>query len=124
MIEWEAWLNDVYSNKQFEATVVGLDASTLTAGAMLKRFDSTAHNNFINYSNPDYDTAYANARAAETDEEATGYYKECERILAETAANVYIQDLVEFVAINKKYAGYEFYPSYVMDIAKLYIVEE
>ncbi len=124
LIEWEAWLNDVYSNKQFEATVVGLDASTLTAGAMLKRFDSTAHNNFINYSNPDYDTAYANARAAETDEEATGYYKECERILAETAANVYIQDLVEFVAINKKYAGYEFYPSYVMDIAKLYIVEE
>lgn len=124
LIEWETWLNDVYSNKQFEATVVGLDASTLTAGAMLKRFNSTAHNNFINYNNPDYDAAYANALASATDEEATGYYKECEKILAETAANVYIQDLAEFVAINKKYAGYEFYPLYVMDIAKLYIVEE
>lgn len=124
LIEWETWLNDVYSNRQYEATVVGLDASTLTAGAMLKRYNSTAHNNFINYSNPDYDAAYANALAAATDEEATGYYKECEKILAETASNVYIQDLAEFVAINKKYAGYEFYPLYVMDIAKLYIVEE
>lgn len=124
LIEWETWLNDVYSNRQYEATVVGIDASTLTAGAMLKRFNSTAHNNFINYNNPDYDVAYANALAAATDEEATGYYKECETILAETAANVYIQDLAEFVAINKKYAGYEFYPFYVMDIAKLYIVEE
>lgn len=124
LIEWETWLNDVYSNRQYEATVVGIDASTLTAGAMLKRFNSTAHNNFTNYNNPDYDAAYANALAAATDEEATGYYKECETILAETAANVYIQDLAEFVAINKKYAGYESYPLYVMDIAKLYIVEE
>ncbi len=124
LIEWETWLNDVYSNRQYEATVVGMDASTLTAGALLKRFNSTAHNNFTNYNNPDYDAAYANALAAATDEEATGYYKECETILAETAANVYIQDLAEFVAINKKYAGYESYPLYVMDIAKLYIVEE
>ena len=60
---------------------------------------------------------------AKTDEETTQYYKECEKILCETAANVYIQDLVQFVAINKKYAGYEFYPFYVMDIAKLYAVE-
>lgn len=123
LIEWETWLNDVYSNREYQATVVGLDASTLTAGAMLKRYHSTAHNNFTNYNNKDYDTAYANALAAATDNEATGFYKECQTILAETAANVYIQDLVEFVAINKKYAGYEFYPFYVMDIAKLYVVE-
>lgn len=124
LIEWETWLSDVYKNREYEATVVGLDASTLTAGAMLNRYNSTTHNNFVNYNNADYDTTYANALAAATDEEATEYYKECEKILTETAASVYIQDLAEFVAINKKYAGYEFYPFYVMDIAKLYIVEE
>mgnify|MGYP001034958772 FL=1 len=43
-------------------------------------------------------------------------------ILAEDAANVYIQDLPSFVALNKKYGGYEFYPLYVQDFAKLYIV--
>ena len=45
-------------------------------------------------------------------------------ILAEDAANVYIQDLPSFVALNKKYGGYEFYPLYVQDFAKLYIVDE
>ena len=123
LIEWQTWLDDVYKQKNYEATIVGLDASTLTAGAMLKRFTSTAHNNFTNYNNTDYDKAYESALVAKTDEEATQYYKECEKILCETAANVYIQDLVQFVAINKKYAGYEFYPFYVMDIAKLYAVE-
>ena len=54
----------------------------------------------------------------------TEYYKECEKILAEDAANVYIQDLPSFVALNKKYGGYEFYPLYVQDFAKLYIVDE
>lgn len=126
LIEWESWLSDVYQGRDFEATVVGVDASTLTAGAMLSRFCSDAHNNFINYSSAEYDAAYANALAAEAaadDEEATKYYKECETILTNTAANVYIQDMCELVAINKKYAGYEFYPLYIQDIAKLYIVE-
>jgi len=123
LIEWESWLSDVYIGRQYEATVVGVDASTLTASALLGRFSTTAKNNFINFDNAKYDTAYANAQATSDDALQTQYYKECETILAETAANVYIQDMAEFVAINKKYAGYEFYPLYVQDFAKLYIVE-
>ena len=123
LIEWESWLSDVYTNRDFEATIVGLDASTLTANALLARFETGSSKNFINYSNADYDAAYAKAAAATDDEEKTAAFKECETILAETAANVYIQDLPELVALNKKYAGYEFYPIYVQDISKLYIVE-
>ena len=37
LIEWEAWLSDVYQGRDFEATLVGVDASTLTAGAMLSQ---------------------------------------------------------------------------------------
>lgn len=124
LIEWESWLSDVYSNRDFQATIVGLDASSLTANALLARFETNSSKNFINYSNADYDAAYAKAIAAIDDDEKTEVFKECERILAETAANVYIQDLPQLVALNKKYAGYEFYPVYVQDIAKLYIVEE
>ena len=104
--------------------MVGLDASSLTAPALLDRFHSAAGKNFINFSSEAYDEAYANAQAAADDAEKTEYYKECERILAQEAANVYIQDLPCFVALNKKYAGYEFYPLYVQDLAKLYLVEE
>ena len=124
LVEWETWVSEAYTNRNFEATVVGVDASSLTASALLSRFVSDAPNNFINFSNADYDAAYARAEAAVDDEEKTEGFKECERLLAEHAANVYIQDLPCLVALNKKYAGYEFYPLYVQDISKLYIVEE
>lgn len=124
LIEWDTWLSEVYSGRNYEATVVGVDASSLTASALLMRFNSTADNNFINFNSEAYDTAFANAQAATVEEEQTAYYKECETILTEEAANVYIQDLAELVALNKKYAGYEFYPLYVQDFSKLYIVEE
>lgn len=127
LIEWETWLNDVYQGRDFEATLVGVDASTVTAGAMLSRFRSDAHNNFTNYNNAEYDAAYEEALAAETasdDDKATECYKKCETILAQTAANVYIQDICELVAIRKGFAGYEFYPLYIQDFSKLYITEE
>ncbi len=124
LIEWETWLADVYSGRDFEATVVGLDASTLAASSMLLRFNSDSSKNFINYNNPDFDAAYARAASSTDDAVRTEAFKECERILTETAANVYIQDMAEFVALDKKYAGYEFYPLYVQDFSKLYIVEE
>mgnify|MGYP001031490607 FL=1 len=126
LIEWETWLDDVYHGRNFEATLVGVDASTLTAGAMLSRFQSDAHNNFINYNNAEFDAAYKDALAAEAimdDDSATESYKKCETILAETAANVYIQDMCELVAIRKGYAGYEFYPLYLQDFSKLYVTE-
>ncbi len=123
LIEWESWLSDVYAGRQFETTVIGIDAANLTARALLERFTSASSSNFISYNNVGYDQAFANAVASTDDLEKTAYYKECERILAENAANVYIQDLPEFVALNKRFGGYEFYPLYVQDIAKLYIVE-
>ena len=124
LVEWDSWLSDVYTDRNFESTVVGVDASSLTGAALLQRFTSTASNNFINYNNADYDTAFANALASTDDAEKTKYYKECETILATDAANVYIQDLPEFVALNKNYTGYEFYPLYVQDIAKLKLVSQ
>lgn len=124
LIEWDSWLSDVYAGRKYEATVVGVDASSLTPSALLSRFVSTVSNNFVNFSNADYDAAYAKALGTIDDEEKTAAFKECETLLAEHAANVYIQDLPCLVALNKKYAGYEFYPLYVQDISKLYIMED
>ena len=118
-IEWNSWVSDVYSGRQYEATVVGIDASTLSASALLSRYVSDAGKNFVNFSSEAYDTAYANAQAATDDAEKTAYYKECETILSKEAASVYIQDLPEFVVLNKKFTGYTFYPLYVQDIAKI-----
>lgn len=124
LVEWDTWLTDVYADGNYEATVVGLEASSLTPRALLERFESTSSKNFIHYMSEAYDTALINAMTTTNDEEKTAYYKECLQILAQDAANMYVQDLPEFIALNKKYAGYEFYPMYVQDFAKLYIVEE
>lgn len=118
-IEWSSWLSDVYSGRNFEATVVGLDASALNAPSMLSRFASDAGNNFVNFSSEAYDETYARARAAVDDAEKTELYKECLRILAEECASVYIQDLPSFVALASRFTGYEFYPLYAQNIATI-----
>ena len=118
-VEWATWLSDVYGDRNYESTVVGFDASTLTAAAMLARYQSTASNNMFNYSNADFDKTYQEAAACTDDAEATGLYKQCLKILADTAANVYLQDLAEFVVIRSSLTGYEFYPMYIMDMSTI-----
>ncbi len=119
LVEWDSWLSGVYANRNFDSTVIGVDASSLTASALLGRFVTDADDNFINFSDKNYDETYAKAQQAEDDTEKTVQYKACEKILADDAANVYIQDLPCYVALNKKFTGYKFYPLYVQDIASL-----
>ena len=46
-------------------------------------------------------------------------FKQAEKILTEQAANVYLQDLADMVAINKNLTGFQFYPLYVLDLSGL-----
>ena len=119
LVEWNSWLSDVYSGRNFEATLIGLDASSLTARAMLERFNSESSKNFINYSNEKYDELYAEVLKTTEDDKQISIYQDMQRILAEDAANMYIQDMAEFVAVSDKYEGYEFYPLYVLDMSKI-----
>ncbi len=116
-VTWESWLNDTYVGRQFQATVVGVDASTMTARALLERFTSTAGNNFINYNNAEYDAFFQAAVSAADDAAQTAAYKKAEANLTENAANVYIQDLADLVAVRKGLEGVRFYPIYVLDLA-------
>ena len=119
LVEWNTWLSDVYSSRNYEATLIGVDASSLTATAMLDRFVSDADNNFTNYSNKEYDALYKKLFVTPSDEGRIEIYKELQKNLADNAANIYIQDMAEFVALSDKYEGYTFYPLYVQDFAKL-----
>lgn len=118
-VDWNTWLTDVYAGRDFEATVVGFDSSILSASGMLARWVSTDGKNMINYSNAEYDETYAAAQATVDDAEQTELYKRCLEILSETAANVYLQDMADFVAINPALNGFEFYPLYVIDMSLL-----
>ena len=119
-VEWNTWLTEVYGNRNFEATVCGFDASTLNASALLARWVSDNDKNMINYNNPLYDETFAKAQSSADAEEQTALYKECLQILSDTAANVYLQDLADFVAVNPRLQGFTFYPLYVIDMSCLY----
>ena len=119
-IEWESWVSDVYVGRQFQSTVVGVDASNMTARALLERFTSTYGKNFINYNNADYDALFQQVLTTYDDEAQTALYKDMERNLTENAANVYIQDLADLVAVRKGLEGVTFYPIYVLDLATIH----
>ncbi len=123
-VEWNTWLSDVYTDKNYQATVVGIDASTLAASSLLSRYVSDSSKNLVHFNSAAFDEAYANAQTTSDDNAKTEYYKECLRILSKEAASVYIQDLPEFVALNKKYTGYVFYPLYVQDVSKIRLAEQ
>lgn len=118
-VDWATWLSETYKNRKFQSTVVGVDASTLSAEAFLARFNSDSSKNFINFSDEEYDAKYNEAQEYESLDEQAVIYQECEKILSDRAANVYIQDPVSLVALNKDYEGYEYYPLYIIDAAKI-----
>lgn len=121
-IEWESWVSDVYSGRQFQATVVGVDASNMTARALLERFTSDYGKNFINYNSAEYDALFQQVLTTYDDAAQTALYKEMEADLTKNAANVYIQDLADLVAVRKGVEGVTFYPIYVLDLANLHYV--
>ena len=120
LVDWNTWLEDVYAGRDFQATVVGFDASILSPTALLARWVSDSSKNMIGFHSAEYDATYAQALVTVDDAQQTALFKRCLEILSEDAANVYLQDLADFVAINPQLEGFEFYPLYVIDMSKLY----
>lgn len=123
-VEWSTWLDTIYNGRQFQATLVGVDAANMTARAMLERFTSDYAKNFINYSSPAYDALFQQAINATDEATQTDLYKQMETMLADTAANVYIQDLCDLVAMRQDLGGLKFYPIYVLDLSTVYFTQQ
>jgi peptide/nickel transport system substrate-binding protein len=123
LVEWSVWLEEVHGNRDYMATVIGVDATTLSARAMLERFTSTASGNFVNFSNEEYDRVFEKTIFTADQDERRALYHRLQEILVEQAANVYIQDNPHFVAIRNNFSGYVFYPIYVQNLATMYMTE-
>lgn len=122
-IDWATWLSDIYGAKNYQATVIGFDG-TLAPSDWLKKYTTDAGNNLPKFSNAEYDEVFAKAYAAVDENEKAELYKQCEMILAEQAASVYIEDPADFVGVNAKLAGYQFYPVAAQDLSTVYYVAE
>ena len=87
-------------------------------------FTSDYAKNFINYSSPAYDALFQQAINATDEAAQTDLYKQMETMLADTAANVYIQDLSDLVAMRQDLGGLKFYPIYVLDLSTVYLTQQ
>ena len=81
-VDWNTWLEDVYSGRNFDATVVGFDASILSPTALLARWVSDSSKNMIGFQNEEYDRIYAQALTTVDDTEQTALFKLCLEILS------------------------------------------
>ncbi len=118
-IEWATWLEDVYTNANYEGTIIGLTGK-LDPDDVLGRFESSYARNFYNYSNSEYDQLI-NDSVTELDEQTRiDNYKRCQEILTEDAVGVFICDPNLVVASRKDLKGYTFYPVTFHDMTKLY----
>ena len=121
LVDWATWLSEVYRGRQYEATVISLDATNVSPRSFLARYLSGSDGNFLNFANPEYDRVY-NAVLAEYDESRRiSLYREAQRIISEDAAAVYIQDILGFrVFAGGRYGGVVNYPIFVIDFAAMY----
>ena len=118
-VDWSTWLDEVYSKRNYQSTVTGVSSDNMTARKLLERFGTTTGNNFTNYSNEEYDEILAQALRETDDAKQTELYRALEKNLTENAANVYLQDMADLVALRAGLTGLTFYPIYVLDVATL-----
>ncbi|MCF0228338.1 MAG: ABC transporter substrate-binding protein [Parasporobacterium sp.] len=116
LVEFTTWFSDVYTDRNYEATVVAVDGKSAPSSWFTKNI-STAANNFTNYSNPQYDEVFNLAFSATDLDRKAEYYKQLQQILADDAASIYVQDPANLLAINNKLEGYVFYPVSAQDMS-------
>ncbi|MDR2106780.1 MAG: ABC transporter substrate-binding protein [Coriobacteriales bacterium] len=111
-MDWPTWLEDVYTNRNYQATVVSVGGASLSPGAELARFRSDAEDNFYNFASPAFDALYDEAAATTDDAAKIKLYKEAQQIISDEAASVFIQDIAGLSALQKDFDGLVDYPLY------------
>ncbi|MCL2842439.1 MAG: ABC transporter substrate-binding protein [Oscillospiraceae bacterium] len=123
LVEWAWWLSEVNSGRNFQTTITGIAARDITARSFMERWVSDNSRNFINFYSPEYDAIFEQAQHTTDEAEQVRLYRELQEIVTQEAGSVFLQDLVNFVGINGRLAGWQFYSIYVMDLATVYFVE-
>jgi peptide/nickel transport system substrate-binding protein len=120
LVDWAAWLSDVYFGRKYQATIISLDSPNVSPRSFLSRYRSDNSNNFINYSSAAFDKVFDATLVETSEDKRVTLYKEAQRIISADAASVYIQDILGFRALRAgAYAGVLNYPLYVVDFAAM-----
>ncbi|GGG03662.1 diguanylate phosphodiesterase [Paenibacillus albidus] len=122
-IEWSSWLENVYGNGEYEATIIGLTGK-IDPNEVLGRYESTYKKNFYHYKNNAYDALLKQARTEMNEEKRSKLYKEAQKMLTEQAVAVYIMDPSRTTAMAGNLEGFKIYPVQKFDFAEMYYTQK
>lgn len=119
-VDWATWLSQVYTNRQYEATIISVDGANLSPESFLGRYVSTSKNNFFNYKDSAYDILYNQAVNESDDTKRVQLFDQAQELISKDAANVFIQDIASLTALKTGYSGFTAYPLFVIDLSTIY----
>lgn len=120
LIEWAKWLEQVYTNADYQATIVA-HTGKLDPQDFLNRFSSSYGKNYFKFSDEKYDELIEKSTLTTDINERKKYYDECQQILIDKSASVFIQDPNLIYVTNKNVSGLKNYPVRFIDLSSLKI---
>lgn len=121
-IEWAQWLDQVYTKADYNSTVIAFTGK-LDPNDVLGRYESKYPKNFVKFSDTKYDELIKNAMLETDEKKRSDMYKECQKILVDQAASVFIMDPNLIMASKKNLKGFKFFPVRFLDMSKMYYTE-
>lgn len=123
LIEWGQWLETVYTNANYEATIVGLSGK-LDPHEIFVRFQSEYAKNFYQFKSPEYDALIAKANIETDNNKRAELYKQAQKLIADEAVAVFLTDPHLVRASRPDLFGYTAYPAPYFDATTLYYVAQ
>lgn len=121
-IEFSTWLERVYTNAEYEATVISFTGK-LDPFEVVGRFVSDYPKNFVKFKDARFDEVIRSATKETEESKKAELYKEAQRILTEQAASVFIMDPDRAIAMTKGLEGFKMYPVQKFNLEDLQFTE-
>ena len=121
IVEWSDWLENVYTGRKYDLTVVG-HTGRLDPYALLKRYESTAGENYFNYSNPRVDEILNSYNSIADESERLRLVQEMQEIIAHDVPALFIQDPIMLYVTQTDVEGFQTYPIELYDMKKVRII--
>jgi len=121
IIEWGRWLSEVYSNADYDLTIIG-HVGRLDPAAMLSGYGPARPDYYYRrgYSNPDLDELMIRGETEVNFERRKIVYTIVQWILAKDAVNYYIQDMHLIYGMAKDVENWRIFPIYMDDVTEVH----
>lgn len=119
IVEWATWLSDVYTDREYDLTVVG-HTGRLDPYVLLSRYHTESGENYFNYSNERVDEILTLVQEELDDNARLTLYQEMQEILAKEVPAFYIQSPTALTVTGHDVAGYTAYPIDIYEMKDVY----